>query len=266
MKEIGDVSITVIIPYYNSAKTIDRAIKSVLNQTFTDFEIIIINDKSTDEETQFLERYNSYDNIRLIHLDVNGGPAKARNIGMQYATGLYLAFLDSDDSWNEDKLSKQYEMMHEKNIYFSCHDSKKYNSKSTNKDLYLKKISPLSMLFKNYVKTRTVMIDRKVIDKEGCFFPEDMRYSEDYNFWLKLISTGYDLFHINGVYSYTYEDELMSGLSSNYIKMFKGELYTLWNQKIIKNYAFKLLLAIWSTLKFMRRLVFVTYKRKLRRS
>lgn len=98
--------ISIILPSYNRTKTINRCIDSLLNQTISDIEIIVVDDASTDNTFEIIKMYND-DRIKYIRLEKNGGSCKARNIGIDYAQGDYIAFQDSDDEWFTYKLEKQ---------------------------------------------------------------------------------------------------------------------------------------------------------------
>lgn len=117
------LKVSVIIPYFKSANTIDRAINSILNQTVSVYEIIIINDYSnTILDTQKLKKLESeIENLKVINLQENKGPGYARNVGMNIAKGDYIAFLDSDDTWTNDKIDNQLTVMNNKNIFLSAH-------------------------------------------------------------------------------------------------------------------------------------------------
>jgi len=117
---MGENTVSIITPAYNSEKTIGEAIQSVLNQTYQNWEMIIINDCSRDQTLQIVITYSLKDNrITVIDLERNNGVANARNIGIKKAKGRYIAFLDSDDLWSPQKLSKQVDFMKEKKCYFS---------------------------------------------------------------------------------------------------------------------------------------------------
>ena len=100
--------ISIIIPTYNRASYIEEALDSIKKQTFTDYEIIVVDDGSTDNTKEILEKYEG---IRCIYLE-HVGIAGARNTAVKAARGKWIAFLDSDDLWKEDKLQKQVDYLH----------------------------------------------------------------------------------------------------------------------------------------------------------
>ena len=100
--------VTVLMPVYNGERYLTEAIESVLNQTFTDFEILVMDDGSTDNTKEVIKEFN--DERIIYHYDSNsGGPARPRNKGISFAKGGVIAFLDSDDYWHPEKLQKQIE-------------------------------------------------------------------------------------------------------------------------------------------------------------
>lgn len=104
--------VSIVTPSYNSSHFISETIKSVLSQTYQNWEMIIIDDCSSDNSNEIIEQFIQKDNrIKLILLEKNSGPANARNVGIEYAIGQYIAFLDSDDIWLPFKLEKQIDFM-----------------------------------------------------------------------------------------------------------------------------------------------------------
>ena len=99
-KNIDKVKISVIVPVYNVEKYLSKCLESVLNQTFKDFELIIVNDGSTDNSQGIIDKYSSIDSRVISLLKKNGGQGSARNYGLQYANGEFITFIDSDD-WVE---------------------------------------------------------------------------------------------------------------------------------------------------------------------
>ena len=121
------INVSVIIPTFNSQKTIERAVNSVVNQTFKSFEIIIVDDCSTDIKCKEVLRIlaNKYNYIKVMFLEKNSGPSTARNTAWNIAKGKYIAFLDSDDVWHPQKLEIQYKFLEKnKEVYFLWHHKK----------------------------------------------------------------------------------------------------------------------------------------------
>ena len=109
--------VSIIMPAYNAADKIETSVDSVLNQTYQNWELLIINDCSKDNTVEVVKKYiEKDDRIILIDLIANLGVAKARNAGIKRANGKYIAFLDSDDYWTSDKLLKQTSFMDENNL------------------------------------------------------------------------------------------------------------------------------------------------------
>lgn len=108
--KLGPPTVSVVIPTYNRAHVVGRAIRSVLNQTYQDFEIIVVDDGSTDNTEEVVKSFND-PRIRYIRHEENRGGSAARNTGIRAARGAYIAFLDSDDEWLPEKLAKQVQKM-----------------------------------------------------------------------------------------------------------------------------------------------------------
>lgn len=183
--------ISVVIPAYNSAAYLKEALDSVVSQTYPVFEVIVIDDGSTDSAKDIVKKYGS--TIRYIYQD-NQGPAAARNRGIKESKGDFTAFLDSDDLWTPEKLKKQMALFEIKNygmvycdishvvdgktIYRSYLKERKYRFTGSG-NLFHK------LLQENFIFTPTVIIKREVINKSGCF-DEKYKICEDYKMWLKV--------------------------------------------------------------------------------
>ena len=117
---------TVVTPSFNSEVFIEDTIKSVINQSFTDWEMIVVDDCSKDNSVDIIERICQEDpRIKLIRLNENLGAAAARNIAIKEAKGRYIAFLDSDDKWLPNKLDNQLKFMIDNSVLFSYSDYEK---------------------------------------------------------------------------------------------------------------------------------------------
>src|SRR5690606_11108433 len=182
--------ISVVIPMYNSEKTIERALDSVISQTYAgEIEIIVVNDGSTDNSAEIVENYNKErPNCRIQIINQhNGGVSKARNTGLKHATGDFIALLDSDDEWIPEKTSIQMQYFDSGNIDFVT--ALRNNDKisfpySVNERGYVE-VTLNKLLFKIVGHTSTAIFKRKILEKHG-YFDENQRYSEDANYWMKV--------------------------------------------------------------------------------
>ncbi|WP_298749218.1 glycosyltransferase family 2 protein [uncultured Arcobacter sp.] len=215
---------SVIIPTFNSSSTIQRALESVLKQSFKDFEIIIVDDGSSDNSKEIIYQTLSKETVSFKYIyQKNAGAAAARNNAVKNSIGTYLAFLDSDDEWHEDKLKIQYFYIQKLNAEFI---STKYTFKDFNnsKDVKIRKYKFDDFLLSNRTSTPCTVITRNLFDKVNGFNFEQ-RYSEDYHLWLK--ASYYEPLYIIvepilvRLYKYAYGE---SGLSSHLWAMEKGEL------------------------------------------
>ena len=204
--------VDIIMPAYNCEKYISKAIESVKKQTYKNWKLIIINDKSTDNTKKEIEKYLD-EKILLINLEKHVGVAEARNIGMEKSQNRYIAFLDADDMWKENKLELQLKFMKQNNYEFT------YTSflyLKNGKEKQVKKIQE-SLNYKQALKntiilTSTVMIDTKKIEK----FKMPSIYSEDTATWWKILKkekTAYGLNEVLTIYRITPQ-----GLSANKFK------------------------------------------------
>jgi len=183
-----DPKISIIIPTYNQAESLQETIESVLNQTYKNIEIIIVDDGSTDNT---LEIISSFDNDKIICIQQeNKGAGNARNRGIKKANGKYIAFLDSDDLWLKNKLRKQIDFM-KQNPEIGLLGTGCYQMIDINKIIH-KKIFPFEnkILQKDLIKYNpfiqsSVMI-RKDIFNSVDLYDEKFKESEDYDLWLRI--------------------------------------------------------------------------------
>lgn len=188
-------TVSVIIPTYNRAHYLPQAIESVLSQSFTDFEIIVIDDGSTDDTEAVIQPFLVDDRLQYVK-QPNAGVAAARNAGMRLAQGRYLAFLDSDDWFLPGKLKKQVAYMAANphialsyTAYFAFDDiTQKQTPRSVHKTYYHRMFSDCPVF------TSTVMLRRKVWKAVGEL-DTTMRLAEDIDYWIR-IAHHYPLGHI----------------------------------------------------------------------
>lgn len=186
----ANIKISIIIPYYNRISWTIEAVKSVLDQTHQNFEIILINDGSTKDDTQLIELIKHDNRINHYIFETNQGPAKARNFGITKASGEYIAFLDSDDLFMPHKLEKQLKYMEDYQVVFShtSYERIDYQRKLLN---IIDVTKANGMIFPKIIlhcpiATPTVMVKTKIMQSES--FPEDIKIAEDICLWISLSS------------------------------------------------------------------------------
>lgn len=246
--------VSVIIPAYNAVETIIPCVKSVLNQTYENLEIIVVNDGSTDATRMTLTEYKKelcIDNLQIIS-QANAGPSAARNLGIELARGEYVAFLDSDDLWMQNKVQAQMQ------VFITQTSAKIVGSTFRRKGRpeEISEVSVRKLVYHNYFATSAVMCHKCVFNT--LRFNEEQKYSEDYRLWMEV------LFQYGG--GFLLNEKLVawanrrrfgeSGLSAKLWEMEKGELanyrYFL-RRSIITFYTF-VEASCWSFCKFLCRL------------
>ena len=184
--------VTVVIPTFNHAKLLRRALDSVVAQTFDNWEAIVINNFSTDETIEVVESYQD-DRVKLIDFKNNGVIAASRNQGIKNARGIYIAFLDSDDNWYSEKLQKCVEYANQ-GAQFICHGEKWINSDlSTREIMYgpANRATYLSLLFRgNCISTSATCIETALLRSvDGFDESTEIVTAEDYDLWMRLAAT-----------------------------------------------------------------------------
>lgn len=187
----GDL-VSIIMPAYNAEEYILESVYTVLDQTYSNWELIIVDDCSTDNTSQIiLELIKSEPRIRLIKLRVNQGVANARNVALDSAKGRYIAFLDSDDLWKKHKLEHQIDYMATNMYVFSYTRYQKFSDKTRVKGSPIKipkKMKPNDILKNTAIACLTVIIDREAV---GVFHMPDMDHSEDQVTWKNILDRGF---------------------------------------------------------------------------
>jgi len=243
-------------------------LNSVNCQTLLPYEVIIVNDFSDDKETEkvfdSLSERNWNFKLIIIHLNLNMGPGTARNIGWNKATGDYIAFLDSDDSWHQLKLEIQIDSMRKFQALFSFHDLAVYehNSVSYNSELIITNYKLIYNLLKNKISTPTVVVSCEIKER----FPKQ-KYSEDYSLWLQILNQKYKSIYIKKTLAYIHKHHYLdSGLSSNLLKMEFGEIQSYYNlaNKTPILIPLVFLAIVYSLVKFLKRLIARFYLKILR--
>ncbi|WP_418359213.1 glycosyltransferase family 2 protein [Sphingobacterium detergens] len=186
------MKVSVIIPFYSEISWLEEAIDSVLEQTYKDFEVIVVNDGSPEDDTKILQKYG--DKINYFKTK-NSGPAYARNFGIENSKGEYVAFLDSDDIWLPNKLELQVELMdrtglvwsHTKYSIFNEVEEKSKRIYEVIDNSYFKGIVYPGCLTHLNIGTPCVMIRKEYLMKNPLFrFSDNMRFGQDGFFWILL--------------------------------------------------------------------------------
>lgn len=246
--------ISVITPCYNAESTIRETIDSVLRQTFKDWELLIIDDCSTDNSAEIIREYSSRDS-RIKYFKTggkSGSPSMPRNIGIDNASGEYIAFLDADDVWLPDKLTKQIDFMTDNNadLSYSYYEKMTWDGKRSGRIVRTRPLTTYEKLLRsNSIPCLTSMISRNAIG--------DTRFKqiaqEDFCFWLDVLKKGYkahNICEVTAIYR-----ETQNSRSSNKIDMFKGYWNVIRNHQHIstpKASVCMVTYAIMGTLKFLK--------------
>ena len=215
--------ISIITPVYNCEKYIVDTIESVINQTYENWEMILVDDSSTDKSCEIIEDYIKKDSrIKLIKLPENVGAAIARNTAIESANGRFIAFLDGDDIWYSEKLYKQVEFMIKHKCGFSCasYEIIDDEGEKLNKYIYMKeRLDYKGFLVNNLIQTVGVMVDLDIVS-QNCIKMPNMKRRQDAATWLQILKCNNDCYGINEVLA-QYR-RAVGSLSSNKFKAVKG--------------------------------------------
>ncbi|MGX7233590.1 glycosyltransferase family 2 protein [Enterococcus italicus] len=182
-----DNLVSIILPCYNSEETIKEAIESVLNQTYLNWELIIIDDCSEDTSYNVIKNYLMIDTIIYFKNKKNLGVSESRNIGIKKSSGEYIAFLDSDDIWDKCKLEKQIRFMKTNNLLLTFTSMKyiNYDGNSLAGTFRVKKDKSFKTLrYHNSISTSSVIVKKNAI---GDLKMVSGDFHEDYLFWLSIL-------------------------------------------------------------------------------
>lgn len=223
----GDL-VTVITPVYNSEKFIKETMLSVLCQTHADWEMILVDDCSTDRSAEMIAELAKDDaRFRYYKLIKNSGAAAARNFALDKANGRFIAYLDADDTWRENKLEKQIRFMLENNIQFCCTDYEVIDEagSATNKIIHIPKIVSYNLFLRNtIIQTVGVIVDRKITGSELLQMTlarkEGASSREDAATWCNLLKNGYPCHALSE--NLACYRRVTGSLSSNKIKSARG--------------------------------------------
>lgn len=202
--------VSIVVPVYNAEKYIAETIDMVRAQTFPDWELILVDDHSKDNSVSCVEQYRrgmeegERERVRLILKQTNEGAAKARNTGLDAATGRYIAFLDADDIWMPDKLEKEMAFMNQTQgaFVFTAYEFGDEQARGKGKIVHVpERLTYRKALSRTVIFTSTVLLDGEKIDRELMKMP--LVESEDTAAWWKILRkgyTGYGLDEVTAIY------------------------------------------------------------------
>lgn len=207
--------VSIITPVYNGEEFLDRSIKSVLAQTYDNWELLLIDDGSVDNSTHIIENYLSDNRIRLLKNELNSGISATRNKGIRESGGAYIALLDQDDEWFPDKLQKQVQIFRSLDnsygLVYSNIEVRFDNGKVTERKIDIEPKPTVSenlklMLLRNLISSPTVLIKKEVIDDVGLFDDSITWGGDDYDLWIR-IANKYKFCYVNEVLCIRYEHQ-----------------------------------------------------------
>ena len=215
--------VSVIMPYFKKRQYIEEALQSILNQTYQNFEIIIINDEVTADSQFILENLTKIDfRIKLINNQNNLGAGPSRNKGIKIAKGDYIAFCDCDDFWKKTKLKTQLDFMknYQTDFSFTAYDivdkeGNKIGARFADKEMTFKKLVDSCD-----IGLSTVVLKSSLLKKKNLNFPQ-LKTKEDYVLWLNLANEGVKMFGLNESLS-SWRKSNISLSSSSLQKIFDG--------------------------------------------
>ena len=226
-----DILISIILPIYNSEKTLNRAIDSILKQDYQNYELILVNDGSTDKSGRICSEYkNKYSIVKYFEIK-NEGVSNARNVGLKHSKGEYIMFIDSDDEYCEDTLSQVYQYIQDNKTdwiifgYDRIHVNNKIKVMNTNityleygkqKNIFIEKMQ------QNYLFNQiwNKVYKSKIIKEKQILFEREVSSGEDYRFNLKYIDAIDNAIYLNKVLYKYYSTENGLSLKVNPNKMY----------------------------------------------
>ena len=229
-----NTKISIIVPIFNAQNYLDETIQTVLNQTYSNWELLLIDDGSTDESAKICQQYLKEDARILYFYKVNGGQASARNLGIKNSSGEWLAMLDSDDLWHPEKLNRQITAINENDKIEYCFTNTSafkdsIQNEIENYDKYAFGLFHNKTLFKivyqhNHIANSSVMIKKSLLQLTGVFDENrSLIGCEDWDLMLRI-------FKQNSL-TYGLKEKLLyyrlhaEGVHNQNIKMFSGKIH-----------------------------------------
>lgn len=262
------MNISIVIPVYNAENSILKVLESVKKQTYKDFEIIVVNDGSTDSSEELINSFIQVNpSIEFTYISqINKGVSAARNKGIYKSKGGLIAFLDSDDQWLPNKLERQIQVLKENpqiDLLGTNRNNECFNDFWFKEIGLLTKINTKELLYKMFFFTSTVILKKEILEVVGLF-DEKQSYCEDGNLFIR-ISEKFNCYFLNeSLVRYGAGKEYFGdkGLSSKLWEMQKGEIINInyVHKKRIVNFREYILVYLYSYIKFFRRLTITTLR------
>ncbi len=245
--------VSIIMPSYNTSRFIEETINSVLSQTYSDWELLIVDDCSSDDTDDVVQPFLADGRIRYLKNERNSGAAVSRNRALREARGKWIAFLDSDDLWMPEKLEKQIEFMKKNGYHFSYTNYAEINVDGKRNGISVtgpKKITKTGFFNYCWPGCLTVMYDAEAI---GLIQIADIKKNNDYAMWLKVCQNA-DCYLLDEELA-LYRRGRVGSVSTHSIKTLIGWHYKLWHEAEGQNKA----VAFFDT---VRNMIFGYYKKK----
>ena len=188
---MSKITISINLCCYNGEKYLDETLQSIFKQTFKKWELVIINDGSTDSTEQIIKQYINQGWPIIYHYQNNEGLSSARNKAIELSKGEYLAFIDQDDLWLPEKLEKQVILFDDVNVGLVFSDTIFFNEDGIEKQLYKKKKPPTGLVFREilseyFISLETVIIRKDALAKLDQYFNPFFQVIEEYDLFVRL--------------------------------------------------------------------------------
>ena len=219
MKLSKEPLVSIIMPSYNSEKYISDSIESILSQTYSNWELLITDDCSTDNTINIISDFKDRDcRIKLFLNDVNSGSGLSRNKSIEYAKGKYIAFLDSDDLWRKSKLYEQIRFMECNSYLFTYTSYQKFDANGKRGVVNpITSVTYEKLLYSNVIGCLTAIYNSEVL---GKFYMPDIRRKQDFGLWLDILKEVPKAYCLNKVLA---DYRCDSGVTSNKFKVLKQQ-------------------------------------------
>jgi teichuronic acid biosynthesis glycosyltransferase TuaG len=181
-----ELKVSIILPNYNSSKTIIETVSSVLNQTYKNWELIIVDDNSDKKTKTILSKFKKFKKIKILYLNKNKGAAYCRNLAIKKSKSYYIAYIDSDDLWKKNKLNLQINFMQKNNYFFTYTN---YITFKINKPVKKTILAPSKFDFNSFVKNTSIATSTMIVRRSsaGKIKFSNTKICEDYYYKCQLL-------------------------------------------------------------------------------